>query len=322
MTFALTALGAQSPLKSGPVKPTSVGPTSSAEAEILWEDGKKAFDASEFSECADRLQRLVDRYPAFAQSHSAHFILGKSWLELGRADKALPPLKYFVESSNPESAPSARLWLGRAYLDLHKFHEAYLLTLEKNRGLAPEIETENLLIKSRALMGMKQDDRATQSIQSARKLAPQNHDLVDKIDLIDLQLKLRACAKYAAAKQLAEDQARSQIESRGVCLLEAVSRFKDPILAMTGAQTQKQATQELSTAFQAYTEVCAHPPDPTPLRPKPRTREQLIRYRHELAAQLREDCGKKSAAASRLIKGTRLDGAIRLNPQTTAKDPS
>ena len=44
---------------------TSNGPTSPQEADILWNDGQKAFEKGQYQDAINDLQRLVDRYPGF-----------------------------------------------------------------------------------------------------------------------------------------------------------------------------------------------------------------------------------------------------------------
>src|SRR5690242_3498514 len=65
-----------------PIHASSTGPTSRQDADIVWKEGREAFDRGDFDTAAFQLQRLVDRYPGERGYLDAHLILGKCRIEL------------------------------------------------------------------------------------------------------------------------------------------------------------------------------------------------------------------------------------------------
>src|SRR4051794_1002187 len=99
--------------------PTSNGPVSQEEAATLWREGEKALEGSRFEDSLNYLLRYVDRYPGSPNYLKANFYLGKTLIELGKPDQALPYLKNYLNGTgNNRDAGQGRLWLGHAYLGL------------------------------------------------------------------------------------------------------------------------------------------------------------------------------------------------------------
>src|SRR5690242_18744119 len=93
--------------------PTSLGPTSNEEAEILWKQGQSALQNSEFQDAANSLQRFVDRYPSKPGYLKAHLLLGKALFGLGKAQESLAPFKYFISATGTRiESIEARLAIG------------------------------------------------------------------------------------------------------------------------------------------------------------------------------------------------------------------
>jgi tetratricopeptide (TPR) repeat protein len=290
---------------------SSVGPASREEAELLWNDGKAAFDERRYGDAAHALQRLVDRYPALPGYTRAHLLLGRARMELGQSARALAPLKHFVgANSRSLEAAEARASLARVYLSLGKPHEALLTATEtlklKKPPLPPELRVDALLLKSQALIGLGKDLRARQALDSARaELAaaarlqpvPNATALEGHASWLGLALKTRSCARYPGPGSMNEAQAREQMDRRGSCLLEASLLYRDT-LRPGDVRWADQATRDMSIAFRAYARACAEPPPP----PGKRSKEQLGRYRAELVQLLEADCRARYSRALDLLR--------------------
>jgi tetratricopeptide (TPR) repeat protein len=287
----------------------SAGAASDAEAALLLAEGRKAFAAKKHERAASRFQRLVDRYPGYPGYLEAHLRLGQSLLALGRADRAITPLKYYVQGTrDPEAVTEGRIWLARAYLKDGRFNEAYLTTkeIEASKPTAPSLRLlaqENQLIKSRALQGLGRAPESKEALETARKLSasgPKSAALKAEASSVEIELKLGDCARLPSPGKLAEDQARNQYERRGTCLLESLPLYK-VALNQNQKALSDETTGALEKAFAEYHKACGSPPEPTETEPTPRSPEQLRQYRRELKERLLEECGQKLKAASGLL---------------------
>ncbi|MGZ3688646.1 MAG: tetratricopeptide repeat protein, partial [Bdellovibrionota bacterium] len=161
--------------KAPPIPPTSVGPTSAEEAEVLWREGRNSFDAGEYRDAVSDLQRLIDRYPGFAGFREAHLLVGRARLKLGEPARAIAPIQFYIQGAAEDpDVFRAKLSLARAYVGTRQFHEAELLCEELERKFehamvtSPDLRGENLLLKAQALIGVNHDDRARMSLDSAK----------------------------------------------------------------------------------------------------------------------------------------------------------
>jgi hypothetical protein len=247
------------------------------------------------------LDRLIARYPAHPQYLKAHLLLGRSLLALGDAERALEPLRYYVQGTGiDEESVRARIDLGYANLALGKYHEALLLALEIQnirKKMPSEIRARNLILKSRALIGLNEDFRAKRSLDSANKLLQ-----LPEAEYVGLELQLRSCERLPSKGPLDESQIRTQLDRRGTCLLEGLNLFRKTLDAKD-AQWSAKAHARVEAAFARYTDACANPVQAVPTGKQKRTAKQLLSYREELAAILRQDCRAQCAAALELIKG-------------------
>ena len=118
---------------------------------------------------------------------------------------------------------------------------------------------------------------------------------------IDLQLKLRQCEKFPTRGRLEEDEVRSQLERKGVCLNEGAVIFR-AILETSSARFSELASQALTRGYTAYENNCANPPSPPALPAgKKRTAEQTLQYRAELSDRLAQDCVNREKPAYGLL---------------------
>ena len=290
---------------------SSIGPTSTEEAGVLWKKGNQAFEEKKYPEAVRSLERLIHRYPASAHFFEAHRLLGIAHLENHEPHLAIVPLKDFVEVERKSSAGlQTRLALGRALLDLKKFHETLLLAEELlvEKGTSNEVSIAALLMKARALMGLNEDARATQSLDSAKvKLEAQKEPslplkpLKGQAAWLELKLKIRTCEKFPTKGSLTEEQIRNQLNRRGTCLSEA-SLLHLKTLEAGDLDWGRQSALELSSSFQDYTKACKNPSNPPPLaRPEKRTKTQLKQYRSELVQLLQKECAEKREKAETLL---------------------
>ena len=208
----------------------------SEEAALLWSDGREAFQDGEYREAAELLGRFVQRYPGAEGYLEAHLLLGRARLELGRAPSAIAPLRYYVNGTRrPVDAAEGRLWLGQAYKITRKFHEAYFMALEVEKGSypdRPDLRPRALILMSDAQAALGQLERAADASTRARQAieaAPAAERAPLEAEWLRLQIdvKTRECALLPTPGPLTEDQARSQLERRGLCVLEALNTFRE-----------------------------------------------------------------------------------------------
>ncbi len=304
--------------------PSSIGPTSQEEGNLLWKEGKKSFEEKKYSETVRNLQRLTQRYPASPNYLEAHLLLGKSFLELNEPTHALQPIKYFVENSGKnETGMKARLTLTQAYMNARKFHEAYLVTEEvianSLEKMSPEIRLEALLLKAQALNELKRSERASQTLSFAKteliKLANSNESLKGQASWLELKFKTQVCHEPPLKKKLEERETRALLEAHGNCLLEALVIYMG-VLQSKAEKWSTLAQTELISSFHHYAEECKNPLTP----PGKRSKKQLVQYKTELVEILEKDCELKKQKALEILSSlkkqiptslqTELDGVI------------
>jgi|GEM_PF-6968299 len=255
----------------------------------LWQNGRSAFDANRWSEATAYFERLTTLYPSDTHALEAQKFLGLTWLEDGQPDKAIAPLRSYVERKRG-SAPSAEtsLDLGRAYLQSGKPHEAILLSEELLKKAKGELRIRGLLLKTGALIAMNRDARAALTSASAAKetenLSGAPASLRAAGALLQLRLKLRSCGKFADTDHLDEGAAQSQLQRRGICLQESLTDYRK-VLASGILRTGREATRLLDEAWESYRLRCVSPPGPQAAR----TQAQLQLYKQELSRKLLVD---------------------------------
>ncbi|MEK6706737.1 MAG: tetratricopeptide repeat protein [Bdellovibrionota bacterium] len=249
------------------LEPSSVGPAYPEEAGILWRDGKSAFGSSNFDLAIQKLTRLVDRYPGYDGYLEAHYLLGKSLAETHKHQKALEPLKYYIEASikakKEHEIRMARICLARSLIELKKFSEAYLVTkeIEKNSE-----DAEMLLIRTQALLGLNHDERAERTLHSAttllrgQKAATEILHLRGEASWLELKLKVRNCERpldtsIKATLPAAEGLLLDNLAKRGTCLLETMTIFyrSFDIAKLKWIQSME---RDLEGAFTRYAKTC------------------------------------------------------------------
>jgi tetratricopeptide (TPR) repeat protein len=304
-SFSLIALSLILPRGPSYGVPTSLGPTSQEEAQILWQDGQTSYAEARFQDTVNQLSRYVDRYPGNPGFLEAYFLLGRSYFELKRFKEALKTFQYYITSKGitPASA-EANVWVGRSYLELGKFQEALQVSIELDQlqSLPPEIILWKLLIKSRALLSLGHEAKASNTINIAEHEISETTSkaLIGHINTLKLQAKTMSCARLKALAPLDETQALSLIERRGTCLLEALLTF-NKILKTEDPTSAAEAATHLNKAFEAYKKACIHPPLPKPIHGHTRTFKEMKSYRAELAELLLKNYRENSLHAFTLL---------------------
>lgn len=304
------------PMHAALAAPTSLGPTSAEEAEILWKDGRSAFQKKKYQDAINLLQRLIDRYPGHPGYLESHKLMGEACIRNGDPERGLPYLRHYVEGTrNPTEIAQGGLALGEAYLALKKFTEAFLIaegfekgegpySLKKTLENQPILQGRTLLLKSRALIGLDQDERALAAWDSASKVLKPLKSLKslksDETFEVRLILKTRSCDRFPSAGPLDEAQVKDQLLRRSTCLKEALLLYRDHITS-TDSPSAKNASAIILDSFAGLVHACKEPPMPPRLTPKERTPEQLKRYREELSAALRADCRRALEESADLV---------------------
>jgi tetratricopeptide (TPR) repeat protein len=280
---------------------TALGPTSSEEEALLWRESQKAVASSKHQDAVNLLERLVDRYPGSPHFIQAHLLLGKSHYELGEYQAALKPIQFYVSSVQaPIPLAEGKTLLGEAYLKLKKFHEAEILTVEldqkaKKHQLPAAISLYSKILKSEALLGLKNYERALETIDTADL---QNESpLKNRSTYVKLKAKIWTCEKYPDAPRMNEGEAKNQLSKRGTCLLESLLLFQK-VLSTGDSKFALLSATEVDQSFQRYQNVCSHPPLPSSGK---RTAQQMKRYQSELADFLQQECRKQSSTALGLL---------------------
>ena len=294
---------------------TSTGPAPVQDAAVLLEEGQRLLEAGKYNEAIYPLKRLVDRHPGSPDYLNAHLLLGEAFLKNNQPAQAVEPLRFYSSTllRKPDAEVSAvnraRSSLGRAYLALRKYKEAFLVAkeIEKSLGTSepagdPDL-LNALLIKTHALYEQGKDKKAETSLAAAAKLLSANPPaaLAGETHFLQQQLKLRSCSLLPSRGKLTEDQVRAQLSRKGLCLQEALLAFRK--VASTGAAGwAEKAKTEILGAFQAYSRNCAAPPEPPVTRTKGRrSPQQLKQYLLELKHVLKADCQEKMQQASSLL---------------------
>ncbi|MFZ9594934.1 MAG: tetratricopeptide repeat protein [Bdellovibrionia bacterium] len=281
--------------------PTSLGPTSASEAQILWNDAQVEFEKAHYPEASLALKRFVARYPGHPGFLEAHFLLGKTYLRLNQPTEALPMLQHFVQAQRPNPAQvMAQLEMGECLLQLKRFSEVLTLCLEiesNEKVLAQshftlplsltEIQLQRLLIKASALLGLGSVERAESVLQGAQRKVSESSpsDKKGTLARLKLQIKLHSCAQFQMKHPMNEAQAKNLMDRRGVCLKEALLDWNE-VLRLEVPTEASRASQLIHQSFHDYLKACLTPPPPQ-LPPTERLqRQERKRYQIELADYL------------------------------------
>lgn len=287
-----------------PISATSRGATSEEEEGVLWEDGKAAFEKAMHLEASQKLQRLVDRYPANAHRPDSLLMLGRSYLamdEYAAARMALQALVH-MKSTQPIGI-EGRVWLGQALLGLRKHSAAYLSALEvESLPSPPSIRAEALLVKSQALIGQGKDFRAERAADAASPWIKKVTDAQTASKLrarqyaVRLDLKLRECVLLPRPSR-DERRIRNEIEQRGLCLMEASTLFKrqrDEGRTAADERLGLSAAQKLVQGWEDYARACAQPLVPSEGSPK--------QFKAELVDYITQTCRASFTTARDMVK--------------------
>jgi hypothetical protein len=314
--LVLLALASVPSISSYAAETGSASPSAS-ESEIIWKEALAAYEAKDFVLASTHWARLIDRFPGATGYLKAHLYLGICHIEMKQAAKALAPLRYYVNTAGKtQDGVTGRLELGRAYLAAGKKHEALLTAMELDRltkiNTLSDRRADALIFKSRTLVALNRDKEARLALDGASRLAADPRtDLNTRGSAasMDLDLKLRECARLPGKGKIDEGQLRDRISRRGQCLVESVSLLK-ATLDVGHELTATLASQEAADAWITYFDACSNPASP----PGKRSATQLKAYRQELKAALVTDCIGRVNHARGLID----DWKIKLQPPITS----
>ncbi len=276
---------------------------------LLWNDGKKAFEAGDYLKAIQSLEPIVQKHPAEKDYSLAHFYLGVAYLKTSQFKKAKDPLRYYANSTgNTLESVKARLFLIRTYIELQDFHAADLTLIEifkrKNEPRTPlEMQNEAYILKARSLLGLNKDSKASQVLDSIKpdlkrmgKRHPSGPTLYGELHWLELKIQSRECARIVGKKKLDEGQTRQLMSRRGTCLLEAALDYKEELDTGTDSWI-KEAADELIRGFDSYSQACTTPPPAVGKR----TAVELKRYNEELVFYLKKDCREKYTKALEIL---------------------
>ena len=148
--------------------PAESGPRYESEARITWEKAHQRKAQGLLKESCWLFRRITGRYPAFQYFEKAHFELGICESQRGNYQKAIAPLRFFIESREfSRSGLEARIPLGEAFLAINQYHEGLMVAEEmllngekKTTLLDAPLRVEALLLKTQALLKLDRMDRA------------------------------------------------------------------------------------------------------------------------------------------------------------------
>lgn len=271
--------------------PSSRGAAPASEAQVLWSEGKKAYESGDCKEAIRNLRRLVDRHPGTANGIDARGMLGRCYLRTGSPAEAIPFLKAYSSTRGTSlEGWLGRVDLGRAYLEAGKTHEALLeVHAATTAKVSKEIQARALILKAQTHLFLKENLKAEKALSSARKSLSETKDLASdtlkhmqsEISYLELALKARICERLGVQNPLAEGHVLGQMQRRGLCLEEAAVQFRK--LAETGLEPWISRARDLmDKAFAAYQRAADAPPNP----PGRFSASELKKYKTELSERL------------------------------------
>lgn len=204
------------------------------EASFLWQKGKQAFEKTDYQSSFFFLKRFVSQYPKNKSSPHARLLLGRALLKLKKKQEALETLKYFTSpTQNATEYREGKLELASTYLELSKFQEALLTTLEIEQEhiepKQPSLELRSFLIQSKALLGLGRVMQAKEALALAKKQLPQSTPLLESW-ILEQELEL-ILTDYQSSQKLwkklkDENQRLNQLDQQGNELLKALTLFQ------------------------------------------------------------------------------------------------
>lgn len=292
----------------------STGPTSNAEAAILWADSQSAFQAQKYSASITPLERLLARYPGYPDLkdyREIRYQLGKCYFETrdsaSENKKTNQLLHAYLEGSgeHPHRLEALEL-IGRLQLREKNYDEAMLVALELGKTEDPSFKARSLTLKARALLGKGQLSAAKEIALSNGTLArtTRSEEILGEAELVQLEILIAECDVKTPQVQ-SEDEVRTQIQERGACLQESLVHYRE-LLNADDEHSAKSADEIVLAAYHTYSKACSNPPAPPPLvvdgKPKKRTPEQLKNYHSELSQHLRSIYAVQKQTALSFIK--------------------
>lgn len=290
-----------------------------SEPALLWEQAQSDYQAHHFSEAYFKLKRLTEKYPTHQNRNSALLQLGHCALEAGHLVQARAALRQVIAIPSPRTlGHQARIHLARLELKQGRIKNALLTTLELDRqkSLDPDLRAEGLILKSQALLASEQLLAAERALDSALTQAAKSARLKALERSARLSLKIALCERETKPTG-SEIAVRNAMESRGVCLLEALT-----VLQVINAQPEfwerdslrLEGARTWSQAFQRFWAACEAPPNP-PAKPK-RTAAQLAAWRSELQDYLLTACNQTRTQATAFLSPFQAGADLELLKQS------
>ena len=290
-----------------------IGPTSDAEAALLWKDGKAEFEAHHCGASLERLTRLIARYPAHPGFTEAHRLAGICQLEARQNAPAIASFKYYVEAQGQgvQRLPAKNL-LAQAYLAAGRFSETFLLTGEVLKGgtantpLDDSTRASALLLRARALFGLGRKLQAQDALESAQALLAKSHDsdpaLQAKTRRLALDFNLERCEQWVKGDHLPEADTLYQFGQRFECLERSGLLLLDLFKAAQPAEAEL-GRKSFKLRWQQYLDRLSNPPALL----GPQSAKERQTQRTELVKKLQNDAQPKIVAWLASFKDSRKD---------------
>lgn len=269
---------------------SSIGPTSVKESQILWDKALSLFKKEDLKEAEIHFERLVERYPGTRNYTQSHLYLGMTRLKLSQPKKAIPPLQYYVKARGfTASGLSGRTYLARAYLGAYQNHEALMTAGEiiqrhESKRMFQKQYLEALLLKAWAEIGLEQDKRAKQALDSFRTQSPENAESIR----IQIALNNRQCETERNLKDPSEENTLKAIESTGNCLMESLILYKKALTLSDSSSWIQSSHKAVYQEMMSFRYFCLHPPYPN----QSLSSKEKKTYREELVFHLKDKCSE------------------------------
>lgn len=199
------------------------GPRSADEPKLLWEEAQKDIARDQTQLAANKLNRLIGRYPRDPRVAEATATLVRLELELEQPDAAIADARRFLlVDSRSERAQGVRALLAEAYLKKQKHTEARATAKEllaRSRDESTRGRALLILARIETLLGNFKDARARLDA------LPASYTADDKNALL-LEIGVRQCdtsIRFPQARVRREDPWIQFIESKNSCLKSLVA---------------------------------------------------------------------------------------------------
>lgn len=243
------------------------------EAELLWAQGKSAYESGQTKEAVRTLERLIKKYPASNGFLEAHDLLARSYYKTGEYKKALAATKYYTEAQSvfTDRGFRSRIFLSDVYLALGQKEKAYAQSLECVRaGQSPkgELQPRHLFLsraqEAKTLLAQKKLNEVDSILKT---LSPPSDGSISPaeilaVELVKAQYQTARCSLYATDRILAESEWKLQMETKANCLQDLAVKIQTHWNTSSNSDSASQALTHLETLSQSFYQSCGNPPQP------------------------------------------------------------